>query len=694
MPRTTLIFLGLLLAVLFTLPLAAQTVATPLITPGSGTYNQPQTVHASCATDSVSIRYTDNGSEPHPGSPVFPSGGLLVSSPKTLKAKAFRTGWTPSATATATYAFQAATPTFSPGTGTYNVNQTVTISCTSPDVTIRYTTNGLEPSESSTLYVSPVSIIQTTTLKARAFRTGWTPSATATATYTLQATTPTFSPGAGTHYNNLSVTISSASPGVTIRYTDDGSNPNTNSTLYTAPLSITQTTTLKAKAFKSGWTDSQIATATYTLQVGDPVFSPPAGTFNSNQSVTITTVTVGDTIRYTINGTNPTTSSPIYTNPISITGTTTLKARSFRGGWTDSVITTGLYVLKPVTPVISPNGGTFVEDSTHTISITCTTPTVQIRYTLDGSEPSQSNGTVYSTPFTIDRTRTIKAKAFNTVWTNWDPSELAQANVYLKAQIPSISPTAGTYTESSGLQITLSCTTTGATIRYTTNGNEPTPSSTLYDGPFTISQSCTVMARAFKANWTESDISSQAYVLKAIAPTISPDPGTYTVVSGLPVTLATNTTGATIRYTIDGSDPTASSSEYSTPFNITQSCTVKARAFKTNWTASDVSSQAYQLRVSTPLIDPATSLWVEAEGHLVTFSCPTPNVTIHYTTNGNEPTDSSPVAPAGGITVNQTTTVKARAFRTYWLDSAVDTSVILRSAMAAQNREPRRQNSE
>lgn len=679
MPRSTLILIALLVAALSLLPLAAETVATPVLTPGTGTYNTPQTVYTSCATDSVVIRYTENNSEPNADSPVFPVLGLEVNQSKTMKAKAFRTGWTPSATATAIYTLQAATPSFSISGGTYNTPQTVAITCTSPGVTIRYTTNGSEPAESSAQYATPISVTQTTTLKAKAYRTGWTASTTASATYTLQAATPTFSPEAGTFYNTLSVSINCASPGVTIRYTTNGATPTSSSTLYTIPISISQTTTLKAKAFRNGWTDSQVATAVYTLQVADPVFDPAAGTYNANQYVTITTVTEGDTIRYTTNGSNPTESSPIYTSPVSISGTTTLKAKAFKFGWPASGVTSGNYILKPVTPVISPSGGTFVEIANHTISITCATTGTQIRYTLDGTEPTETTGSMYSGSFTIDRNRTVKARAFKSGWTG---SDTAQATIYLKAHIPTINPTAGTYTVESGLQITLDCATTTATIRYTTNGDDPTSSSTAYTDPFNITQSCTLKARAFKANWTESDISSQVYALKAFAPTISPDPGTYTAVSGLSITLACTTTGATIRYTTDGTDPTASSSAYSAPFNINQNCTVKARAFKTNWTASDVSSQAYQLRVSTPLITPSGGTFVEVEGHQVTFSCPTPDVTIRYTTNGADPTASSPAAPAGGITINQTTTVKARAFRTNWLDSAVDTSVITLQAMA------------
>lgn len=83
-----------------------------------------------------------------------------------------------------------ATPTFSPAGGTYTSTQNVALSCTTTGATIRYTTNGSEPTSSSTAYSSPINVSSTTTIKAKGFRDGWTPSATASATYTISGGTP------------------------------------------------------------------------------------------------------------------------------------------------------------------------------------------------------------------------------------------------------------------------------------------------------------------------------------------------------------------------------------------------------------------------------------------------------------------------------------------------------------------------
>jgi len=83
----------------------------------------------------------------------------------------------------------AATPTFSPVEGTYTTPQSVEITTTTPSASIYYTTNGSDPDNigNGTLYTIPVVVNATTTLKARAYATGFDPSAIASAVYTFSA---------------------------------------------------------------------------------------------------------------------------------------------------------------------------------------------------------------------------------------------------------------------------------------------------------------------------------------------------------------------------------------------------------------------------------------------------------------------------------------------------------------------------
>src|SRR6185295_14730290 len=73
------------------------------------------------------------------------------------------------------------------------------------------------------------------------------------------------SPAAGTYSSAQSVTISDTSAGTQIYYTTDGSTPTTSSTLYTGPVLVSTTTTIKAIAAGAGWTTSAVGSATYTI---------------------------------------------------------------------------------------------------------------------------------------------------------------------------------------------------------------------------------------------------------------------------------------------------------------------------------------------------------------------------------------------------------------------------------------------
>jgi len=161
---------------------------------------------------------------------------------------------------------------------------------------------------------------------------------------------PSLSPAGGTYTSAQNVTISDATSGASIRYTTDGSTPTeTNGTIYSGPVNIGVTTTLKAIAYESGSTDSPIVSGTYTiniLQVAAPSFSPVAGTYTSAQAVTISTTTSGASIRYTTDGSTPTeTNGTVYSGPVSIGVTTTLKAIAYESGFIDSSITSATYTI-------------------------------------------------------------------------------------------------------------------------------------------------------------------------------------------------------------------------------------------------------------------------------------------------------------------------------------------------------------
>jgi len=251
-----------------------------------------------------------------------------------------------------------ATPSFSPGGGTFTSAQSVSISDSTSGATIHYTTDGSTPTTSSTTYSGSISVSSgTVTIKAIGAKSGDTTSSVASATYTISSggttvATPTFSPGGGTFTSAQSVSISDSTSGATIHYTTDGSTPTASSTTYSGSISVSSgTVTIKAIGVKSGDTNSSVASATYTIgtvvtTVATPTFSPAGGTYTAAQTVTISDSTSGASIRYTTDGSTPSaTAGTLYSGPVSISATTTLKAIGFESGDTNSAVASATYTI-------------------------------------------------------------------------------------------------------------------------------------------------------------------------------------------------------------------------------------------------------------------------------------------------------------------------------------------------------------
>jgi len=163
------------------------------------------------------------------------------------------------------------------------------------------------------------------------------------------AAAPIISPAASTYATAQNVTITDTTPHSTIYYTTDGTAPTTKSPVYSKAIPVTKTTTVKAIATAHGMAQSPTASAAYTITTAAPTaaptFSPAPGTFTAAQSVTIGDTTSGAVIYYTVDGSNPTTSSPVYSKAISVSATMTIKAMAVAKGWSPSSVTSGTFTI-------------------------------------------------------------------------------------------------------------------------------------------------------------------------------------------------------------------------------------------------------------------------------------------------------------------------------------------------------------
>lgn len=94
------------------------------------------------------------------------------------------------------------------------------------------------------------------------------------------------------------------------------------------------------------------------MLVDPPTFEPDGGTFTGSADVTILCTTVGATIRYTTDETDPQETSTLYTGPIHLTATTTVNARAFKEGMICSDYTSAAFTITapkpaPASPVVT-----------------------------------------------------------------------------------------------------------------------------------------------------------------------------------------------------------------------------------------------------------------------------------------------------------------------------------------------------
>ncbi len=171
---------------------------------------------------------------------------------------------------------------------------------------------------------------------------------------------PVLTPPGGAYDQSQLVSIYTTTDGAEIRYTLDGSTPPINSNIYSAPFEVTLGTIVKAYAYKPGMEDSNVAEHFYSGIVPTPVVSPVSGTYIPDTYIRISingftsanNWPEGISVRYTLDGTEPDTTSSLYEFPFLMEQPQTIKARAYRYNWTPSPIVSETYSLFPALEIL------------------------------------------------------------------------------------------------------------------------------------------------------------------------------------------------------------------------------------------------------------------------------------------------------------------------------------------------------
>ena len=352
------------------------------------------------------------------------------------------------------------------------------------------------------------------------------------------------------------------------------------------------------------------------------------------------------TFRYTTDGTTTPTATIGTANDgsaIPITGTWQVQAVGVFGSLVTPVA--GPKTLSPAS--VAP---TITNNFDGTINLSSPTPNAKIYYTTDGTTPSSSNGTLFVADFPLGDATVVMAITYLSDGTM--PSAVTTYNVphYTSPTIvfDNIASTA-----------TIVCP--GATAsHYTTDGTTPTTDDATYTAPIAIATPTTVRAIATSPGYQTSE--PAALVIGQVStPTIQNNGSNA-------VSITCPTEGVAIRYTLDGSTPTAASTLYTAPLREdVSSVAINAIALKEGMITSEVGHGTVVLQCDPPVITR------NGFGFLISCPFPSSNVSIYYTDDGVSTPTTADALYSGRVDHTLPVTVKAIAVAPGYNNSEVTT---------------------
>jgi hypothetical protein len=507
-----------------------------------------------------------------------------------------------------------------------------------------------------------------------------------------QVATPTFSPAAGTYTSTQSVTLSTATSGATIYYTTDGSTPTISSAVYTSPISVASTKTIKAFSKATGMLNSSVASATYTINtpsVATPTFSPAAGTYSSTQSVSISTTTSGASIYYTTDNSTPTPASSLYTGAISVATTRTVKAIGVKSGMSNSSLASALYTINSPPPVpesfsqTAPSSGATNVSTTPAFSwggsSNATSYTLVVKTNMSLSNPIINQSAISSTSYTSGT-----ALAYSTAY-YWKVTAVNATGTQVATNAGLAFTTAQAASAQAGVIREIWTGISGTDVAsLTSNSNYPS-------NPNSSSVITSFDAQEFGDNYGQR-------IRGYLAPTVS---GSYQfwIASddGSELWLSTNDNPANkvkIASVSGWTNPyvyTKYSSQTSASITLTAGNYYYIEALQKEQCGGDHLTVAWQVPggsqsiitsanlvtspsasiVAMPTFSPAGGTYSSAQS--VVISSATTGSTIYYTTDGTTPTTASAVY-SSAISVASSQTLKALATKSGLVNSSVGTA--------------------
>jgi len=445
------------------------------------------------------------------------------------------------------------------------------------------------------------------------------------------------SPSPGLYPDPIQVSIS-VPKGTRVYYTLDGSEPGTDSAEYTGKVSIEKNTVIRFFTVDQAGVRGVMEEALFRIggeevspQSLVTVADPPGGNFAEKIRVRLM-AEKGAAIYYSIDGSDPDTSSLVYLSPIPLNTDTVLKFFAVDANGERETIRQERYSFSLID---------YVVDTTHPEVRAVPGPEEfrvgdrikleadersNIFYTLDGTEPT-TDSFQYVEPFMIDRSLVLKFVAFD--WSG-NKGEVVSVEYILDNTAPSsiAAPGSGLYVPP--LFVKLSADDDEAIIYYTVDGSTPDTSSRVYREALVITSDTTLRFFSFDRMGNAETIKKERYRIDGKPPLTESDLSGGEYKPPISVTLETEE-GGRIYYTIDGSDPDEHSPLYSSALIFFKPTTLKFFAIDTAGNREDIQTRRYNFINGVwrkysrgvfliPSVTDGKTFWMGSEAGLVIYS--------------------------------------------------------------------------
>lgn len=540
------------------------------------------------------VRYTLDGSEPDENSSLY-GEALIVANPCEIRARAWKEGCQPSDVAVQVMRqMDCSESVVISGTSPFVHDMTVTMTA-APQAKIYYSTDGVTPivkvigadkveiSDNTLLYTEPVRIDADAVFIAVALEGSKRASEPVERAFqrAVVSTKPVIE-GITPFLESTIVTITAAQ-GADIYFTLDGTEPTQSSFHYTEPFRLNYSALVKAIAKQPEHDFSEVAESRFEKEELSkrPVVEAPA-IFGDEVHVRI--VGTG-AVWYTLDGTDPVPGiSERYEDELVLTEPFTIKAVAQSEGKLVSETVEHIGRQMDRTAGVTISGNAHFENASE-VSLEAGGATIW--YTLDGTMPTVriiddgepqvgENCILYTEPFEIESSLTVSAVAVEA----GKRASLASQQAFErmdKSSEPSIS---GTTPFDSQTLVTITAQS-GAQIYFTVDGTRPQPSSNstiLYSEPLLLTTTTLVRAIAVEENKAASRVAEMLFERMEVSG--KPEIEVSAFFGDEADVVITAASGARIFYTVDGTMPDVSATEYTGPFLIASSAVIRAVALE------------------------------------------------------------------------------------------------------------------